>query len=66
MGYRIKEAREAQRMTQEELSARSGVSRTIIVALERNEEHNTTTKTLLRIASALGTTVDALFFGEDV
>ena len=66
MGYRIKEFREARGMTQEELSQKSGVSRTIIVALERNSLTNTTTKTLLKIAEALGTTVDELFFGKNV
>lgn len=66
MGYRIREVRESKNMTQEELSAKSGVSRTIIVALERNEKQNTTTKTLLNIAKALDTTVDNLFFADGV
>ena len=66
MGYKIKEFRESRGMTQEELSQKSGVSRTIIVALERNEKQNTTTKTLLNIAKALGTTVDNLFFADSV
>jgi transcriptional regulator with XRE-family HTH domain len=66
MGYRVKEVREKAGMTQEELSAKSGVSRGTIWALERNQERNTTSKTLRRIAEALGVTVDQLFFAEGV
>lgn len=61
MGYRIKELREACNMTQEELSEKSGVSRGTICALETGEERTTTTKTLLKLAKALGSTVDQLF-----
>lgn len=66
MGYRIKEVREARRMSQEELSKKSGVSRTTISALENGLERNTTSKTLLKIAKALDTTVDQIFFAEAV
>ena len=66
MGYRIKDLREQQNMTQEELSEKSGVSRTTISPLENGTERATTTKTLLRIANALGATVDQLFFNEGV
>lgn len=61
MGYKIRELREAQNMSQEELSQKSGVSRGTIVALEKGEERTTTTKTLLKLAKALGSTVDQLF-----
>lgn len=61
MGYRIKELREALHLTQEELSERSGVSRGTICALEKGEERTTTTKTLLKLAKALDSTVDQLF-----
>ena len=61
MGYKIKEMREAKKMTQEELSEASGVSRGTISALENGSERTTTTKTLLKIADALGTTVDCIF-----
>ena len=61
MGYRIKELREDLNMTQEELSDKSGVSRGTISALENGTERTTTTKTLLRIAKALCTTIDQLF-----
>lgn len=62
MGYRIKAVREAKNMTQVELAKKSGVSRGTIIALERGTEYVTTTKTLISIASALGCTVDELFY----
>ena len=61
MGYRIKDLREEKGMTQEDLSEKSGVSRGTISALENGDERTTTTKTLLKIAKALDTTVDQLF-----
>lgn len=61
MGYKIRELREAKNMTQEELSEKSGVSRGTICALESGEERTTTTKTLLKLAKALDSTVDQLF-----
>ena len=66
MGYRIKEVREEKRMTQEELSCKSGVSRATISALENGTERSTSTKTLLKLAEALGTTVDSIFFSVSV
>lgn len=66
MGYRIKEVREAKKITQEELAAKSGVSRGTIVALESGDEKTTTTKTLVKLATALETTVDQLFFSDSV
>ena len=66
MGYKIKEIREAQKMTQEELAEKSGVSRGTISALEKGIERNTTSKTLLRLALALGTSVDNIFFADSV
>lgn len=62
MGYKIKEFREAQNMTQEELSEKSKVSRTIISGLECGTLTVTTTGTLLKIASALGKNVNEIFF----
>ncbi len=61
MGYRIKEVREEKRMTQEELAIKSGVSRGTISALENGTARNTTSKTLLALATALETTVDQIF-----
>lgn len=66
MGYKIKEIREAKKMTQEELSEKSGVSRGTISALENGLVRNTTSKTLLKLAQALDTTVDRIFFAESV
>lgn len=66
MGYRIKELREARNMTQEDLSSKSGVSRGTICALEKGAARTTTTKTLLKLARALETTVDNLFFDPAV
>ncbi len=66
MGYKIKDRRKQLGLSQEELSRRSGVSRSIISALESGKERITTTKTLLRLADALETTVDVLFFGKSV
>ena len=66
MGYRIKEKREALKMTQEKLSELSGVSRGTIVALENETNKIVTTKTLLKIATALNTTIEDIFFIESV
>lgn len=66
MGYKIKEMREEQNMTQEELARKSGVSRTTIWALENNANKMASTKTLLKIAQALGKSVDQIFFGASV
>ena len=62
MGYRIKDRREELRMSQEELSRLSGVSRGTIVKLENDVETNATTSTLRKLAKALNTTVENLFF----
>lgn len=66
MGYKIKELRELKGMTQEELAEKSGVSRGTISALENGTERATTSKTLLKLAQALGTSVDCIFFSECV
>lgn len=64
MGNKIKKLRENAHLTQQELAELSGLSRGTIVALENNSCCNTTTKTLAKVARALGTTFDALFFGD--
>lgn len=66
MGYKIKEIREAKRMTQEELAEKSGVSRGTIAALESGTGRTTTTKTLVKLAEALGTTVESIFYTRSV
>ena len=62
MGYKIKDRREALRMSQEELSVKSGISRQTISSIENNPEKSVSTKTLEKIASALDTTIGKLFF----
>lgn len=66
MGYRVKEVREAKNMTQEELSQKSGISRGTISAIENGTARATTTKTLIKIAQALETSVEGIFFAEGV
>ena len=61
MGYKIRELREREGMTQEQLSRRSGVSRATIWGLETGNDKVTTTKTLNKLAIALGVAVDDLF-----
>lgn len=62
MGYKIKEIRKERHMTQEELAEKSGVSRTIISFLESGRDTTTTSKTLLKLASALEVDLDEIFF----
>lgn len=61
MGYRIKSFREKKGLSQCQLAKISGVSRATIWALESGKEKVTTTKTLSRIANAMGVTIDELF-----
>lgn len=62
MGYKIRELRERLKMTQVELSIKSGVSRTTIYNLENGVESVTTTRTLNKLANALGVNVEDLFY----
>lgn len=66
MGNKIKERRELLRMSQEDLSVKSGVSRQTISSLENAPNRNVSTKTLEKIATALDVTVSELFFAKDV
>lgn len=61
MGYRIKTLREKKRLTQEQLAEKSGVSRTTISNLENDSNKTVNTRTLAKIASALGVKVESLF-----
>ena len=61
MVYKGKLLRIAKGLTQDQLSAESGVSRSIISGLESGRTEITTTKTLLHIANALGVQLDDLF-----
>lgn len=62
MGYKIKEVREEKRMTQEELAKKSGVSRSTIVGIEKGTISDVKMSTLQKLASAMDTTVQAIFF----
>lgn len=66
MGYKIKEKRKAMKMTQTELAVKSGVSRATISGLENGTLRATSSTTLLKLARALETTVDQIFFQEPV
>lgn len=61
MGYRIKELREEKNMTQVQLAEKSGVSRAIISGLESGRSTVTSTKTICKIAEALGCEVGSIF-----
>lgn len=61
MLYNIKKIREMNKMSQAELSKKSGVSRATIIRLESEENVETTTGTLKSLANALNTSVESLF-----
>lgn len=62
MQTKIKQYRQQAGLSQEELAKKSGVSRTIIYALENNKAEVTTNITMQKIAAALGESVSAIFF----
>ena len=62
--FKIKEYRRELGMSQEELSQKSGVSRTIISGLESGTISVTSTKTLVAIADALGKDVHDIFLSK--
>lgn len=62
MGFKIKECRNELNISQEQLSRKSGVSRTIISGLESGTITVTTTETLLKISKALNKKVSDIFF----
>ena len=66
IGQRIKQLRVMKGLTQEELAEKSGVSRGTISALENGIDRTTTSKTLVKLAQALDTTVDRIFFTKGV
>ena len=61
---RVKEEREIQGMSQEQLSNKSELSRTIISELENGKTDVITNVTLEKIAKALGKKVTDIFFTE--
>jgi len=66
MGYKIKEARESIGISQAELSKKANVSRATISGLESGRIVITTTKTLEKIAQALGKSLNDIFFSRNV
>jgi transcriptional regulator with XRE-family HTH domain len=62
MQLRIKELREKKKLTQQELANKSGVSRSLIIALETGARTVTTTSTIEKLADALGVSVKSIFF----
>lgn len=61
MKNRLREAREEKGISQEELSEKSGISRTTISELETEKKEVTTNITLEKIATALGEKVSNIF-----
>lgn len=61
MEYRVKEIREEMGLSQESLAQKANVSRTIISGLESGTIKETSTKTLSKIADALGKKVSEIF-----
>lgn len=62
----LREWRKKRGMTQEELSAKADVSRTIISGLENGVISTTTTDTILKLAKALNVSVPKIFFLKEV
>lgn len=60
----VKAVRTSAGLTQEELSKKSGISRTIISGLENGTVNSVTTDTIVAIAEALGVSVNNIFFFE--
>lgn len=66
METKIRYYRELNNMTQEELSQKSGVSRTIISGLENATLDTTTNTTMKKISDALGVSIMELFYTKNV
>lgn len=66
METKIRYYRELNNMTQEELSQKSGVSRTIISGLENGILDTTTNTTMKKISDALGVGIMELFYSKNV
>ena len=62
VSYNIKQRREELNMSQEELSLKSGVSRSIISELESGKRvEKTTIETIVKISRALDTPIQKIF-----
>lgn len=64
MKNKVKEFREKEQMTQEELAQKSEVSRNTISGLETGSNTNVTYEIMQKIANALNKKVSTVFFNE--
>lgn len=64
MGERIKDCRSKIGMTQQELADAVGISRNSMSRIETSAVPNMTVYTAMRIAKALGISMDFLVYGE--
>lgn len=64
MQNRVKEYREKEGLTQEELSKKSEVSRNTISAIETGSNTNVTYEVMEKIAKALNKKVATIFFNQ--
>lgn len=64
IGERIKKRRKELGITQQELAAKVGVSRNSLSRIETADVPNMTVYTAMRIAQALGISMDFLVYGE--
>ena len=62
-GDRIREIREVRGMTQDQLADKAGISKGFLSDVE-NDKRNVSSENLLKIANALGASVDYLLRGE--
>lgn len=62
MNFKLREVREEAGFTQEELAEKSGVSRVTISLIESGRTNCVKTDTLVKLADALGKSVNTLFF----
>lgn len=65
MSFRVKECRLEAGMSQDELSTKSGVSRATISGLESGRIKITSTKTLNKLADAMGKTIAEIFYNQN-
>jgi transcriptional regulator with XRE-family HTH domain len=64
IGDRIREIREARTLTQDQLADRSGVSKGFLSDIE-NSKRNPSSEYVLKIANALGASIDYLLRGDE-
>lgn len=64
MGERVRELRKRAGMTQDDLAARTGMSKGFLSDIE-NGNRNVSSEFLLKLANALGASIDYLLRGED-